>query len=332
MPDLGPVAPAQPDPVTDPITAADQAVGSNDVSAFRAARQAERSGTPLAPAPVAEAVEDDDALPAAPAPLEGERKLSKRQQQINEYERTIAEQKAELARLKASVTPVTPPPAPAASRSTPPAAPSITYPPDLATWDAYLAAHPEAQYEEYTDARGDFRADARARQAESHEQDSRTATERQTRLTAFGAKLAAAKAADSQFDTRISPEVANLRPTDVLGPDEVPTAMNAIAQEIVLSTDPIALMRHLSDHPETLQEIGALTSSRELLRAMAMLEASLSRPAAPPPTPVTSAPPPPTTLGSKPAEPADELEAAVASNDMSRYKALRLRERTAALR
>jgi hypothetical protein len=323
-----PVAPAQPESVPASPTAADQAVGSNDVSAFRAARQAERSGTPLAPAPAVEPPDDDEPLPAAPAPPEGERKLSKRQQQINEYERTIAEQKAELARLKASVTP---PPAPAASRSTPPAAPSITYPPDLATWDAYLAAHPEAQYEEYTDARGDFRAEARARQAESHEQDSRTATERQTRLTAFGAKLQAAKAADPQFDTRISPAVANLRPLDVLGPDEVPTAMNALAQEIVLAADPIALMRHLSDHPEELQRIGALPNSRELLRAMATLEASLTPPAVPLPKPVTSAPPPPTTLGSKPVEPADELEAAVASNDVGRFRALRLRERAAAL-
>jgi hypothetical protein len=328
MPDLVPAAPAQSESVPESRTAADQAVVSNDVSAFRAARQAERKGTPLAPAPVVETAEEDNAIPAAPAPLEGERKLSKRQQQINDYERTIAEQKAELARLKATVTP---PAAPTAPRSTPPAAPSITYPPDLATWDAYLAAHPEAAYEDYTDARGDFRAEARARQAETQATESKTATERETRLSTFASKLNAARAADPQFDMRISHEVANLRPIDVLGPDEPVTAMSALAQEIVLSADPIALMRHLSDHPEELQRIGTLTNSRELLRAMATLEASLTLPLAAPSKPVTSAPPPPTTLGSKPAEPADELEAAVASNDVGRFRAIRLRERTAGL-
>lgn len=322
-------APAQPpESVPEPRTAADQAVVSNDVSAFRAARQAERQGAPLAPAPaVAQTDEDEPIPPTAPAP-EGERKLSKRQQQINDYERTIAEQKAELARLKA---PATPPAAPAATRSTPPAAPSITYPPDLASFEAYLAAHPESAYEDYTDARGDFRAEARARQAESQAVQTKTATERETRLSAFGAKLNAARAADPQFDTRISPEVANLRPIDVLGPDEPVTAMSALAQEIVLSADPIALMRHFSDHPEELQRIGALANSRELLRAMATLEASLTHPLVVPPKPVTSAPPPPTTLGGKPAEPADELEAAVASNDVGRFRAIRLRERTAGL-
>jgi len=48
--------------------------------------------------------------------------------------------------------------------------------------------------------------------------------------------------------------------------------------------------------------------------------------------PVTSAPPPPTVLGTKASEPADELEAVIASGDQARYKALRLRQRTSGLR
>lgn len=350
MPEPVTAAPA-PQPVAEPqLTAADQAVVSNDVSAYRTARQAERSGTPLAPAPVEPPAESEGDTPDPAAPAhEGERKLSKRQQQINDYERRIAEQAAELARLKASPPPA---PAPATPRRepSPPSTSTIPYLPELKTYENYLAAHPEAQYEDYTDARADFRANARDQQAKAHEKQTRIARERQTRATAFHERLTVAerddpafadllrqarlRQADPTFDALRSLNVFDLRPIDVLRPDEPVTALNALAQELLVADNPIPILRHFADHQEDVTRFAMLTTHRDLLRELAKVEATLDRPqtpAAPPSKPVTSAPPPPTTLGSKPAEPADELEAAVASDDMGRYRAVRLRQRTAAL-
>lgn len=327
MPEPVAAAPApQPEAVDPILTAADQAVVSDDVSAYRTARQAERSGTPLAPTPPAPV---DAEEPPEPATAEGERKLSKRQQQINDYERRIAEQAAELARLKASSAPAPASPAPRSEPATP--APP-TLPPELESYEAYAAQHPDTTYEQFIAAR--IRAELKHErdQEAAAQTQAQTAQARQARITKFAEQRDAARQADPTFDSRISPDVANLRPIDVLGPDEPVTAMNALAQEIVLSDRPIELMRHFSDHPEDLARIGALPTARELLREMARLEATLSAPPAPASKPVTSAPPPPTTLGSKAADPADETDAAVASGDVARYREARLRQRTAGMR
>lgn len=324
MPDLDQVAPAQPDATNEALTAVDQTVVARDQAAFRAARQAERSGTPLAPAPVEDPADDDadgDAVPVAPT--QPERKLSKRQEQINNYERTVAELKAENARLKAT-TPTAEAPAPRREPDAPATPGKITYPPELKSWEAYLEAHPDERYEDFTTARAlhVIREDAK---------QSQVVHERTNRGRQFQDRL---KANDPELDLRsLKPEVGSLRPLSTLADGETPTAMNAIAEEIFISEHPERFLRHFNEHIEELTALGQLPSRDAIIRAMGRLDARLEpaqREAAPLPAPkLTNAPAPLTTLGARPTDATDPIEVAIASKDQTAFKAARLRERMA---
>jgi hypothetical protein len=324
-----PAAPAQPTPLTP--TAVDAAVVEGDVSAFRDARRAERQGKPLAtPAPVeSPAPTEDDDLPtplatAAAAPLE--RPVSKRQQQINDYERRIAEQTAEITRLKAAPAP--PPAAPAPPK---PAAPAAA--PVQADYEKYLA-HPDApkqdkfdSFEKWTAAMSVFIADQRYAEREQAAQTradgERQQQHQQQRLTGYQERMKAAKTADPEFLTKLSEDVKALKPFAALEPGEQPSALNAIADEILDSDVAPQLLLHFSEHPDDLRRLSAL-APRELLREFGRLSARFDQseaPAAPVAKTKSDAPPPPTTFGSRPTTPTDPLDAAVASGDVAAFRA-----------
>jgi hypothetical protein len=154
-----------------------------------------------------------------------------------------------------------------------------------------------------------------------------------TRGEAFHSKISEAVKADATLQAKMSERVTSLAPLDavmagkILGQiphDYEPTGANILAQELVMSENPIPLMLHFSENPADLDRIAALPNTVAIVREMAKLEARLSSSAAaggavPAPKTVSNAPAPPPTVGSKPAAPADEIQAAVASNDFERY-------------
>jgi len=79
---------------------------------------------------------------------------------------------------------------------------------------------------------------------------------------------------DPDFLERVIPELRELKPSFMLGPNERPTVWNGIADEISGSARAPELMLHLSEHPDVIQRLATL-SPRELFRAMAQIEARL---------------------------------------------------------
>lgn len=306
-------APAQDtSPTEAPIahTAADQAVASGDVAAFKEARAAERLSTPKAPAPKAEA------KAAEPA----ERTISKRQQAINDYERRIAAQEAELARLRTARPERTPP------TETNADTPAETF----ASWDDYATQHPDHSYDDYRDAREDWRIARREQQQQETMRQQARAQADTERVSAFTSRLSAHVAAEPGFLETISPTVLNLRTfSQALAAGDTPSALNAVAEEIVASPVSPLLMRHFSDHPEDLSRMARL-SPRDLLRDMGKLEAALERSTETrSPKPLSRMPSPTTPLGTRTADAVNDADAAVASGNVAAFKAARLRERLA---
>lgn len=320
-------------PVAEPISAVDTAVANKDQAAYREARLAERSGKPLAPVePPAEGDEGEPAVKATgePAP---ERTLSKRQQDANEnirkaVERATADLIAENTRLKASLPQPKAEPAPvstAAVDAKPDVADVATYPDgaydpkfieDLGAWSARQAIRAH-----------DTETETRAR-VQAH------TTSLQTRDAQFNTRIAAAKQADPDFITKLSPDVRALRPRDDLKEGEPLSPLNDVAEFILRSDIPDRLMQHFTDHPEDLKRFETLPTPTAVSFEMGQLHAQLRQPAAAslPTKTVSSAPAPTTTLGRRTTEPVDEVDAAVASGDVSAFRAARLRERSATLR
>lgn len=311
-------APAPVDSAPVPVSASDQAITSNDVSAFKEARRAERQGKPLEPKPL-EAAKPGE----TPAQVEA-RTVSKRQQQINDYERRIAEQTAEIARLK-STAPAVP---------TPRAEPRAVEDPEPNPADT--TKYPNGEY----DAKyiKDLAAHAVRTERAEWQKTERDRTQReslaqhqQQRRQGYEQRILAHLEAEPGFLEGLNEEVRALRPVAALQPNEQATGYTAIAEEIMASELAVPMLKHFSAHPKELHRIAALMPW-DLAREMGKLTASLERPSAPPPPkPVTSMAAPPTTLGTKSTEPVNDLDAAVASGDMSRFKEVRLKQRAAAL-
>lgn len=309
------------------LSATQQAAADGDVSAYRAARAAERVGKVAAPVPA-----EKPAAKAAPGVLEEPKQVSKRQQQINDYERRIAEQTAEIARLK------TPAPAAAPAQSTTPKSEpgkpqtlaEIVARPDPAKpllKDAeFFAAHPDAEYSDY--AQYVTRHTAAVDRAAEHSRSQMTQglAAQQARMDGFNAKLTASAAADPEFGKKLSPDVAALVPIAWMKPDAPFTVDNAIAEEIIEAGDHAPdLMLHLSQHPDDLRKLRATENPRQLSAAIGRFVGRLEREAAADAEPetkhVSDAPDPATTLGKRPGVAADPIAGAVKAQDFTRYQA-----------
>lgn len=342
MTDAQPAAPSAAVDTTAIPSAVDQAVASNDVSAFREARRAERIGTPLASKPA----EIDTAPPAEQAastevPVAASEAAKPRKTAEDRIPELLADRAKERDRAEraerelAEVRRQQTQPSDARPKAdSSPAAADAPFP----TYDAYSATHPDASYEEYLDARADYRADQRvaARDAEREQRTQREQATRsiQERDAKARERFEAATAADPEFWDKLSPAVRSLRPLDTLRAGEQPTASHALATEIMESPVGPLLMQHFTAHPEDLARMATL-HPRELLKEVGKLEARLAeqKPAdTPAPKTVTDAPPPPTQLGRKPGSPANPVDAAVVSGDVRAFRDARQRERIAQLR
>jgi hypothetical protein len=312
-----------------PTTAADQAVQTNDMAAFKAARQAERLGKPLALPPLSTeppAAARDDEPPASPTTPEAARELSNRQKAINErvidaVARATADKDAEIARLRAQV----PAPREAASDPEPDANDSTKYPDgqydrayvkDMGLWAAREVGRQEQ---------------ATRYQAEHAQRAAAQVRAQQAQFAKYAETFTAAKQADPDRIARIDARLLRLDTSASLAEGQQPTVGHRVADAVVAAADPIALLEALSDPAvETTLARAYAVSDAELYRAIGRLE---GRPAATPPTKhVTSAPPPVTTLGTRAADSSDPIQTAVVNNDLSAFKAEKLRLRAAGLR
>jgi hypothetical protein len=351
-----PAQSVQPGPASEsPIatTASERVIASGDVAAYREARRHERAPEVQARAAATTETEaDPDANPAtaaapgttpatsAPEP----RTVSKRQQQINDYERSIAALKAENARLKSTTTatpaaarPATGSESSASSQSA--AAGPTGIPVDIGhpalEEAAFYTKHPEASTADYFRYLTRFdreveRATDRMRQSQTAEQAAA-----HERATKFHAQITAA-GDPTVVMARIDPELIELETrASAMAKGQRPTAANDLADEILGSEVALQVLEHLTAQPAIKAKLLASPDRRTLLREFARLETQFSPAAAnaaASPKTITDAPAPAVTLGSRAAHPGDPVESAVASGDVSAYRAARLRERAAQLR
>lgn len=332
-----PAAQPAPTPAPAPASATDAAVQSGNFKDFRAAKRAERAGTPLAtpsadsspaapatPAASTDATPTPASEPGKPAEKKADGHKGNAETRVRELLTEQRELKAELARLRAGQT--QPPPTPnaeASSAQTP--APASTDDPKPDPTDA--TKYPDGQYDpKFIEdlgrwaARDERRTSDTAAQTKARE-TARTEASRR-RDVKFTERMDAAKAADPEFLDSLSHEVKLLRPTDALGADERITARNALADEILSSDVAPDLLRHFSDHPEDLRRFDAM-GPRDLLREFTKLETAIQgkKPAAAPPKHVSSAPPPPPRVDGKGTTPADPVRAAVEKGDFAAFRA-----------
>jgi hypothetical protein len=331
-----------------PATAVDQAVASNDVSAFREARRAERSGKPLAPStpdsasgePVDQAASTDaTSKPPASEPGKPKKNADTRVQELladRARERERAERaERELAALRTGQTP----PKDVKADSSPAAA-AETFP----EYEEYLktAGHEDHSYERYLreQAKHIVREEMRAEreQADREAGRQRAAQSVQERDTQFRKRLDEATKADPAFMETLSDDVMALRPFSAIRDangrwTEQPTGYHAVADEVLSSEVAPQLLRHFSDHPEDLHRIAKMLPTH-LLKEMGRLEARITSgaPQTPPTKVISDAPPPAPTLSTRSSDSGSASDAAVQSGDVAAYRQARLRERTANLR
>lgn len=329
-------------------TPADTAVASNDVAAYREARRVERGDPERHAAQQRQqgitAARQGDAdtngttgTPAAPGATP-DRQVSKRQQTINEYERTVAELKAENARLKGS-TPAgdtrnghdTRPEAGAPKAGA--IAVDITQP--ALEEAAFYTKHPEASTADYFRYLNRF--DREVERATDQMRQSQTAaqTAAHQRATKFHEQIKAA-GDPAEVVQRIDPDLVGLETRAYAQAQGKPlSAANDLADEILDSDVALQVLEYLTAHPDEKAKLLALPNRRAVVREFSRLEARFTPAAAgaaAAPKTITDAPTPAVTLGSRAAQMGDPVDSAVARGDVSAFRAARLAQRAAALR
>jgi hypothetical protein len=337
------------------VTPADTAVATNDVAAYREARRVERGDPRRLPAAASQpgAAPGDPASaapsgPAAPgAGADPARTVSKRQQTINDYERTVAELKAENARLKGAgqaadgrtngqgdgrgesrangrAEAATPRPAGIPVDITQPALEEA----------AFYTQHPEASTADYV--RYLTRFDREVERATDQMRQSQTAAQAAAhqRATKFHTQITAA-GDPAEVIQRIDPDLVALETRAYAQAQGKPlSAANDLADEILDSDVALQVLEHLTAHPDVKAKLLALPNRRAVVREFTRLEAQFT-PAAPgatAPKTITDAPTPAVTLGTRAAHPGDPVDSAVARGDVAAYRAARLQQRAAQLR
>lgn len=209
-------------------------------------------------------------------------------------------------------------------------------PRDVEPDPADAAKYPDGQYDRAfikDQARFEARAEFREqqKQARTHyeaEQRQRTIG---TRIEKYLERVTATEPYDALM-TRVAPEIQALRPSHALAAGERPTAHTAVADALLDSDTPAALMLHLTEHPETFRRLLTLHPI-QVIREIGKIEARLdTAPAGSVSAPLISqAKPPIKPVGSAPSVSDDED----LSNDADLDKHVRIenaRERQATAR
>jgi hypothetical protein len=256
------------------------------------------------PAPVAgEPLQAESDLPATPEPVEpstepeklGKPRSDMRARLGQEVERTkAATARAEAAERRAAELEARLQPAP---QTAAPVAPT-----GEPTLDQFLdQPDPYAALSKATA----LWAVAQFQQQQIAEQGARAITARRQAINEAGE----AKYAD-WGESLTAPDVTNI---------PLPPYVMQLLHESDLSVD---VLYHLSKHPAEVRALAAmepLAAAKTIGSLETRLSGDTSRPAA---KTTSDAPRPPTTLGTKPAVPGDDVEAAVKAGDFSRYREL----------
>jgi hypothetical protein len=218
---------------------------------------------------------------------------------------------AELATLRAERDALK---APTKAQEPAPAAPQAEKFPD---YDSWLATHADASYEDYTDARIEFKVEQRdkARQAEQAEKAEQA---KQAEVwKPFQEREAAFKAKTPDYDTVIqrSPVAAMPLPPWVI-------------EEVASNDQGPALRYHLAQHPDETQWIASLPKAA----AIRHLRSILSETAAPTVTtaqaPQTKADPPFETVGVSQSAASTSLDTVASRGSAADYRRIRERMRS----
>lgn len=328
-------APAQSVPtetITPPPSPAQQAAKDNDFATYRAAKREERAPAKPAEAPK-DSKEPQAPIAAAAVPAADSKPVSNRQAKINDYERTIAQLRADVDRLSAASLPKPPAPAPTVETR-----PTVDPEPDPSDATKY----PDGQYDrKYLkdqarwEARDELRAHE-AKQQETRDQElaARTRAEAEKthseRTKGFVERVTASRTSDPESFDRIDPKLLQLTPSIARQPGEPLTFGHAVADVLLKSTQPVALMLHLSD-PQEAARLASL-SPDDFYREIGQIEAGITHRHAPVPPPaprLSTAPPPVPTVGDRPASPSDPVKRAAADNNFPAFRAARAAERLA---
>lgn len=217
----------------------------------------------------------------------------------------------------------------------PPAAP-VADPRDVEPNPADAAKYPDGQYDRAyikDQARYEARQEIRAQQAEARTKYDADQRERVigTRIDKYLERVVAVAPYD-EFMTRVSPAIQALKPSHALAPGERPTAQTALADALLDSETPTALMLHLTEHTDTFRRLLTLHPI-QVIREIGKIEARLdTAPSGSVSAPgISQAKPPIKPVGSAPTVSDDED----LSNDADLDKHIRVenaRERTVAAR
>lgn len=352
VPVAAPSAPAQPAaPVAaETISATRAAANTGSFADFDKAENAKLLGKPLADVPAPKAPTSPDAKteqPASAAPVD-ERTVSKRQQTINDYERRIAEQDQRIRALEGRPADAKPSQA-SKSDVTVPEFRRIAALPGAPKLDD-IGSDGKPVYEtvaEHAAAMTLFVNSTLARETSARTADTEMADAQRARGESFVSRLTAAKTADPDFVSKLTPEVLDLRPVHAFPPNSKDVGpLNILWENVYDSPVVDKLLLHFSADPTELRrfetmppEIQALparlrTSAhiRWIVKEFGKLEGSLSPAAAAPPvaaaavpSTVSAAPPPAPSL-SRAKTSADPKANALARNDFAAFDRIEMQE------
>lgn len=220
------------------------------------------------------------------------------------------------------------------------AKPSASSPetPTAAEWQRYRQ-HPNAPkpedfdtYEDFTTAQAVFVTErvfeARDRRAQLEAASKARTDETGQTIHGFKERIAKAREADPDFESKVDPGLMAIVPAFALRADEPVTPANVLLQECVTSEAAPALLLHFSTpegHAEWSRIVNQPTPAA-MLKAFGRAEARFlsdgsSSSAASAAKPVTSAPAPPTMLGARPPSSPDRARQAVSAGDFRAYEA-----------
>lgn len=249
--------------------------------------EAEPEPTPEPPPKAEKRPRDDPKARVA----EATRNAAEAKKRIDEVQRRAEAAEAELRRIRDSQPKVPEPPKPEEAKKS--AAPSDR--PKLDDFES-IEDHAEAV------ARWVAKQE---REAIQQEQKARQFEEfKQKRVESFTGRMHAHLESDPDFWSRQNPDVIALRPLSVMGPNEVATPLNLLAEQFLTSENPVSLIEYFSQHPEEVQRFSQMPSEAEFYRALGKVESGLgsaamtatatipqvSSKAAPPARPVTGGP------------------------------------------
>lgn len=186
----------------------------------------------------------------------------------------------------------------------------LEYPAALKTFEAYAETNPDASYEEYMDARGDFRTDERdkKRRADDADQTARTAYDEAHKP--FWEREKAFKAITPDYDAVIqrSPIRELQLPAEVMA--ELRTAENGPA-----------LRYYLAQHPAQTQQIASMSGPAAVDYLRSLVTSAPGASAVTPGTaPKTKADPPFETVGASAAASTHSLETIAATGSAADFR------------